>query len=284
MEQNALIQVTQLPIIEEHLQTLKNHWDQLAADAESRICTEDTIQAVKGFRADMRKEFDEVEAQRKAAKKAFMEPWEQLEAVYKDCVTTAFQRADRACAEKISDVESDMKRRCEDGLREYFAELCSVNHVEWLAFEQTGVKVDLTSAKAKTPKKLREQLTSFVADTVKDIDAIAGMEDADEILAEYKQRLNFADAINTVQERHKRIEQEREAKAAYEVAKAQEAEAVKKIEALVPPARLEPPIAAKPEKNPNDIIPKCTFTAYDSPRWVLQQVKDVFERNGIRYE
>ena len=59
-----LIVVKQLPIIEEQLHALKTLWEQRAFDAESMVCTPDTIQAVKGFRADMRKEFDGVEALR----------------------------------------------------------------------------------------------------------------------------------------------------------------------------------------------------------------------------
>ncbi len=70
-----LIKVVQLPVIEEQLRTLKDRWEQYAADAESMVCTEDAIQAVKVFRADMRKEFDEVELLRKAVKKAVMGPY-----------------------------------------------------------------------------------------------------------------------------------------------------------------------------------------------------------------
>lgn len=278
MTENALIQVTQSPIIEERLRTAKEGVDKKVAEALSLVCTEESIRTVKAYRADLKKQFDALEEQRKAVKAAVFEPYNRFEEVYKECVSEPFKRADADLKRKIDDVEAEIKRRCEEGLREYFSELCAANHVEWLEFEQTGVKVDLTSAKAKTPKKLREQLASFVANTVQDIDAIADMENADEVLAEYKQCLNFAEAVYTVQERHKRIEAEREAKAEYEAAKARDAEAVKKVEALAPP------VAVKPEKNPNDIIPQCTFTVYDVPRWVLQQIKEIFERNGLRYE
>lgn len=73
---SELIKIVQLPVIEEKLRTLKDLWEQRALDAESMVCTEDTIQAVKAFRADIRREFDEVEALRKQVKRAVMEPYE----------------------------------------------------------------------------------------------------------------------------------------------------------------------------------------------------------------
>ena len=45
-----LIVVKQLPVIVEHLRTLKERWEQRALDAEAMVCTEETIQAVKAFR------------------------------------------------------------------------------------------------------------------------------------------------------------------------------------------------------------------------------------------
>ena len=81
---DELIAVRQLPIIEEQLRTLKDRWEQRALDAEAMVCTGDTIQAVKAFRADMRREFEEVEVLRKQAKQAVMEPYNRFEAVYRE--------------------------------------------------------------------------------------------------------------------------------------------------------------------------------------------------------
>lgn len=279
-----LIIVRQIPIIEERLLTLKDHWDQQALDAEAMICTPDTIQTIKGFRADMRKEFEDVDAQRKAVKKAVMGPYEQFETIYKDCVTTAFQRADRICADKISETETEIKRLCEDGLRDYFYELCAVRHLDWLEYERAGIKVDMASAKAKAPKKLREQLADFVTRVGDAVNRITPMDDAEEIMIEFRETLDAGKAICTVQDRHRRIEEERAAREARYAALEQEAETVRKVEALAPPVVVEAPKPVAPaQKDPNEIIPKCAFVAYDAPRWLLWEVKQLFERNGIRY-
>ena len=98
-----------------------------------------------------------------------------------------------------------MKRRCEDGLRDYFADLCALHHLDWLVYERAGIKVDMSSAKAKTPKRLQEQLTEFVVGVSESIERINLLDNAAEIMVEYQRSLNVADAICTVQERHRRM-------------------------------------------------------------------------------
>lgn len=275
----SLIVVKQLPIIEEQLRTLKDHWEQRAADAESMVCTEETIQAVKGFRAEMRKEFDEAEALRKAAKQAVMEPYNRLEAVFKECVTAAFQRADSACSSKVSEVEADMKRRCEDGLRDYFDELCAVHHLDWLTYERAGIKVDMASAKAKTPKKLQEQLAAFVTGVAESTDRINTLEDSGEIMVEYQRTLDAAGAICTVKERHRRIEEQKSIQEARKAEQDREAEMVHRVEALAPPV-----VAKAAEKDPNEIIPSLTFTCINATRAQLRRVREFLNMVGIKYE
>lgn len=270
---DELIVVKQLPVIEERLRTLKDRWEQRAADAESMVCTEDTIQAVKSFRAEMRKEFDEVEAMRKAAKQAVMEPYNRFEVVYKECVSTAFQRADSACSRKVSEIENDMKRRCEDGLRDYFAELCAVHHLDWLTYERAGIKVDMASAKAKTPKKLREQLAAFVAGVAESADRINTLEDAGEIMVEYQRTLDAAGAICTVKEHHQRIKEQNAAQVARIAEMARESEMVRRLEALAPPV-----VAEAPEP-----VVKCTFTVR-ATKAQLRKLKEFLNMEGIEYQ
>lgn len=278
---NDLIVVRQLPIIEEQLHALKTLWEQRAFDAESMVCTEDTIQAVKGFRAEMRKEFDSVEALRKQAKRDVLDPYNKFEAVYKDCVTDAFLRADMACAQKVRTVEDDMKRRCDDGLREYFDELCAVHHLDWLEYERAGIKVDMASAKAKTPKKLREQLVAFVASVADSVNRINSLGYADEIMAEYRRTLDAAGAICTVRDRHRRIEEERAAREARYAELEQEAEAVRRVEALAPPV-----VSPAQEKTIKvSLVLRPTRRQFeDKIKPLMRQIKEICDMEGIKYE
>lgn len=275
----SLIVIKQLPVIEQHLRDLKDRWEQRAADAESMVCTEDTIQSVKSFRAEMRKEFDGVETLRKQAKQAIMEPYNQFEKIYKDCVTDAFSKADMACAKKVKAVEDEMKQRCEDGLREYFAELCAVHHLDWLTYDRAGIKVDMASAKAKTPKKLREQLMAFVVGVSESVDRISGLDDADEIMVEYQRTLDAAGAICAVKDRHRRIKEQNAAQVARIEKMAREAEMVRRVDFLAPPVAVK-----TAEKDPDEIIPSLTFTCINATRAQLRRVREFLNMEGIKYE
>lgn len=277
MEQNTtseLMQVVQLPVIAEQLVLMKDKWKAAADEAESLACTEETLQAVKARRSEMRREFEELEKRRKEVKAAVLRPYEQFELVYFSCITASYKRADETYKQKIVSVENDIKQRCEDELLEYFAELCAAEHLEWLRYEQSGIKVDMASAKAKTPKKLREQAAEFVSSVSDSVHRISGMDNADEIMVEYKRTLDATGAICAVIERHRRIDEERGAASERNTVINKEAEAVRRVEALAPPTVVEP----------DEIIQKCTFTVYDAPRRVLKEIKAILEREGIRYE
>lgn len=280
-----LIQVVQLPIISEQLRSRKEFWDRRVEEALSLVCTEDTVQAVKKERSTLGKEFEWLEAQRKAVKSAIMKPYEDFEAVYRECVSDAYKAADASLKAKINDVESEQKRRCEEGLRAYFEELCAVHHLDWLTYERAGIKIDMASAKAKTPIKLRNQLKDFVTRICYSADRINLLDDAEEIMVEFRQSLDAAQAIGIVKERHQRIEEEKAAKETRYAAKAVQKEAEQKV-VQVQKAYLQPPTEAvvKTAKDPNEIIPKITFTLYNVPRWVLWKIRDLLRKVGIRYE
>lgn len=265
-----LIQVVQLPIIEERLHALKEKWEEKAAYAESVICTDETIKAVKASRAEMRKEFEEIDAMRKQAKQAIMEPYTRLEAVIKDCVTSPFSRADKIYSGKIEEYENSLKEQCEAELREYFAELCAAHHLEWLRYEQAGIAVDMASAKAKTPKRLMDYISAFVAGVSDSVNRISSLDDAEEIMVEYMRTLDAAGAICTVQERHRRIKEQKAAQEARKEDVEREAEAVEKVEALSPPVEEEP-------------LLKCVFTVH-ATKTQLRKLKEFLIMEGIKYE
>lgn len=272
MESN-LIQVVQLPIIVEQLQTMKADIQREVDEALSLVCTEDTVNAVKNKRAELNKLYKDLEERRKSVKDAVMGPYNDFEAVYKDCVTNALRDADAALKSKIDDVEIEIKSKCENALRDYFAELCAVHHLDWLTYEQAGIKVDMASAKAKTPKKLREQLDAFVGGVADSVAMISSMDDADEIMVEYKQTLDAAGSIFIVQDRHRRIEEQKAAQETRKAAQERDADMVRRVEALAPPV-----IAEAPEP-----VVKCTFTVR-ATKEQLRKLKEFLNMEGIKYE
>ena len=277
-EQGSLIQIVQLPIIKERLHFLKGFVDQRVSEAMSMVCTEETVIEVKQIRSELSALFKEAEAQRKNVKTAVMQPYLDFEAVYKECISDPFKRADDDLRGKVAAVEGEMKRACEQKLRDYFAEIAQVNGIGFLRYEQAGITISMADARAKTqpPKKLREQVESFVLRVGQDVDMILTLENADEIMAVYKQTLNATQAIATVKERHRQIEEAKAEQERRTAVKAQEAEAARKVEAFAPPTTEESPAV-------QDDLLTCTFTVKDT-RERLILLKQFLDANGYKYE
>lgn len=240
------------------------------------VCTEETLQSVKKTRSELNALFESAEEQRKNVKNAVMQPYMDFEAVYKECVSNIFKTADADLKGKIASVEDGMKETCEKRLREFFDELAQVYHLDFLKYEQAGVVVSLTDARAKTqpPKKLRDQLEQFFERVAQDAVAIASMENADEIAAEYKQTLNLTKAISTVNERHKQIAEAKAEQDRRAAAMEQEAEAVRRVEAFAPPVTTSAP--EQVEKF------TCTFTVVDTKER-LKLLKQFLDANKYQY-
>ena len=273
---NTLMKVTQLPVIEEHLMSRKEQTEQRVAEAMSLVCTDETLTSVKNIRAEMNREFADAETQRKAIKAAIMEKYDSFESVYRECIADPYKRADADLKAKIDATESEIKSRCEELLLGYFRELCAVNEIDFLSFGQTGVKVDMASARAKTPKKLMEQIKLKVDGVAQDMKTIGTMgENAPEIMVEYKKNLDLSLAISVVNERHRRAEEEREAVKRHTVTPAARAAGVT--------------VAAAPQ-----VVPKRVEQAAVEHLTVSFRVTDTRERlrllkqflvsNGYQYE
>lgn len=283
-EPNSLIKVTQLPIIEQHLRLIQDQVKERVGQATSLACTPETLAAVKKVRAELNGEFAQYEGQRKAVKEAIMEPYSAFEKIYKECVTTLYAQADADLKGKIEDTESGIKSACEEGLKDYFTELCEAEGVQWLTYERAGIVVDMTAAKQKVPKKLREKITQFVTGTARSVEAISLMDDADEIMAEFKRCLDVVQAVRVVQDRHQRIEQERQAAEARKAVLEMQRAAVKKVEAVAPPKHLAPPVTAPPPSGGDNIFPRFTFTVLNATRSQLIKIREFMKQEGIKYE
>ena len=279
-----LIQVVQLQVIEERLRSMKEKVTDQTAAAMALVCTDENLAQVRAVRADLNNTFKDLEEQRKAVKKAVMGPYEAFEKVYKECITEPFKNADAVLKEKVSEVENGIKAECEAKMREYFSELCAAERVDWLKFEWVGLKITLDVARQKSHAKLREQIAGFVVGVAQAVNTISKMEDAEEIMAEYRQCLDMGRAIGIVQDRHQRIEEERQAAEARRAAQEAQAAAVQKVEAVAPPTVLEPPVAAPAPSGSDKIFPRFTFTVLNATRSQLIKVREFMKQEGIRYE
>lgn len=269
--------LAQAPIIREQLRPLKEQVEREVAEALSLVCTEDTVQTVKAKRTELNQRLKALEDQRKEIKRGVMEPYNAFEEVFRECISDAYKAADVQLKGKVDAVEQEIKQRCENGLREYFAELCAFHHLDWLQFERAGVTVDMASAKKKTPKKLREQLYAFVNRVADDVATIYTMEDAEEIMVEYKRTLDLGQAYRIVVDRHQQIEQEGQSRQSYAADVSQDQEAVRRVEAVAPP------VAVSDVPLSDEQVLTTTFTVHGTKAQLII-LREFMKQEGIKYE
>ena len=200
-----LIIVKQLPQIEEHLKELSIEVDKKVESAKSLVCTDENVKAIKQVRADLNKEFKEVEQQRKIVKEQILAPYMKFEDIYKTYISEKYKSADIELKSKIESVENELKTKKQQEVREYFEEYKNANDIDFVTYEQIGINVTLSASM----KSLKEQAKQFIDKVVDDLKLIETQEHKAEILVEYKQTLNVAQAITTVTNRFKAIEEEK---------------------------------------------------------------------------
>lgn len=200
-----LIIVKQLPQIEEHLKDLSTEIDKKVENAKSLICTEESVKTIKQVRADLNKEFKELEVQRKTVKEQILAPYMQFEEVYKTYISEKYKSADIDLKQKIDSTENELKRQKEQEIRDYFEEYRTANNIDFITFEQAKISVTLSASK----KSLKEQAKLFIDKVLDDLKLIETQDCKEEILVEYKQTLNISRAIQNVTNRHKLLEEEK---------------------------------------------------------------------------
>ena len=266
-----LIVIKQLPIIEEQLKNLSNDVDIMVTNAKSLVCNEDTVKSVKDTRANLNKTFKDLETRRKDVKSQILAPYEQFEAVYKECISDKFKTADVELKAKIDEVEDGLKAEKEKEVKDYFNEYLQSKNIDFITYENANINVTLSAS----IKGLKEQAKTFIDRISDDLSLIETQEFKAEIMVEYKKFLNVSNAITTVVNRHKAIEIELEKSVEVAEIKAVEAEIVKRVEYNTPPALNSPEVIELP------LIVCFKVTAIKSK---LQELKQFLNNGGYKYE
>jgi len=127
--------------------------------------------------------------------------------------------------------------------------------------------------------KLRKQLAEFVAKVNDGVNTISSMDNAEEIMVEFRECLDASKAIGIVLDRHRRIEEQKSAQEARKSAMDREAETVRRVEALAPPV-----VVKAGESDQNEVVPRLTFTCINATRAQLRRVREFLNMEGIQYE
>lgn len=278
-ETGQILELTQAPIIYENLSSVEENMAGIRQHVYGLPLNEESLKEVKNLRAKIRKQFDELEEQRKAVKKAVMEPYEEAEKTYKAFVSTPFNTTDGFLKAWIDGYQDNIKIQCENRLKEYFAELCQSFNIDFLRYEDCGVRVDMTLARQKEPRKAMDQIYQFVDRVHTDMETITLYDpvQAAEVFTAYRNhRFNLGEALAFVEKQKQANQQAQQKISAMKQTAAIEAEAVKKVDAIAPPVVME----AAPEK---ESVICCTFKAIGT-RSQIRKMKEFAIKEGIRFE
>lgn len=289
--EGQVITIKQLPIIEERLQLIKAEIDAKTQHVLALDCNDATVKAIKSLRADLNKDFSELEEKRKEVKRAVMSPYERFEEVYTECVTNIYKQTDAILKGRIAIVENAIKANKEKEIRAYYDEYAESLGIDFVPYEKSGITVTLSAS----TKKLKEQVAAYL-DRIADELKLIGTQPQDlqpEILVEYKRTVNVAYSIQTVIERKKAIEEEAERarqqaeqQTIYEAAEARVDEAVESYGEEHQEA-VAPPTVAEAQEQPEKLY-RVAFAVYGSFEGV-KLVKnflanDFLKNGGKKYE
>lgn len=277
MDRNA-ISLVQLPIIREQLAPLSEEIDREVAEALSLAVTPETVASVKKVRAKIRKDYEELERQRKALKSALMEKYVEFEeTVYKPLISIRVEEGDAELKRKINAVEDQLRQEKEKDLRAYFRELADSEHLEWLEYERGGFHMTLT----KSRTALHKEVDVFVERVASDVTAIQSMPEAEEIMVEYKRTLRLGEAVEVVRKRREDVEQERREREHLAEMRRVEQEAAEKVREA---ARVNATLSA-PKKVAQKTEEKLTLTfSVTDTKERLKLVKSFLDSNNYQYE
>ena len=272
---NEIIVVKQLPVIEQQLAQIKEQVVERVQAVMQLVCTEATVKEIKKARAELNTEFKAWEDKRKEVKTAVMSPYEQFEAVYKDCISDAYKAADKDLKQKIDEVEQQLKTQKAAEVKGYFEEYLASKNIDFVTYGQAGINVTLSASL----KSLKEQAKDFIDRIESDLKLIETFTDLKaEILVEYKKSLNVSDAITGVKARAKAVQEEQARQAAEAEKRAAEAQRVEAIKEAAPEV-----IAAPAEVQPEE--PKLTlrFTV-KATKTKLRELKKFLDERKYEYE
>lgn len=268
---NELITIETLPVIKYHLEQLSKEIKEKVDKANALIVNDETVKEVKQVRADLNKEFTELESQRKAVKQAIMAKYDEFEEIYKENVSNLYKNADVELKNKIDNVENQLKEEKKEELELFAKEHIKFNNLEdIISFDDIGLNITLSASM----KSLQTQILDFVNKVANDVKLISLEEYSDEILLEYKKcRGNYAQCKLNVLERHKQLEEIHKKQKEVQLQIDEEAKVVEKVEEIVAPVEVI---------DDEDII-TVTFKITDTKENIIK-VREYMKKEGIKYE
>ena len=229
-EQNLIV-VEQLPIIKTYLEQLSVEIKEKVDKATSLVCTEENYKEIKEIRSALRKEFNELEIQRKNVKNAIMEKYNAFEEIYKEKVANLYKQADDELNRKITISTYTLFKEKEDKIRAFAEEHIKFNHLEdIIKFEDINLNINLSAS----IKSLKTKVIEFCEKVNNDLSSIKQMEDSEELTLEYKKNnFELSKAILIVNERKEQLKRIKEREEILSKKQEEEQKVVENVEKVI---------------------------------------------------
>lgn len=231
----SLISISEISMTEKNLSRISVEIAEKLEVAEKMACTEENKKAVKEYRAELNKQFLELEAERKEKTAEYEKPLKEFKILYDNYITAPFKRADQILKQKIDEVENVQKDAKREAVESYARELIQAYALDWLDVSRVIPTVTLSASEKSLKKAVKD-----AADKIKsEVDCINAISDNAELMAEYMKCLNLAQAKLTVVERQHAIEAAEKARTAYKEQEEVKQEVTERVEQLAPPVEVE---------------------------------------------
>jgi len=231
VKQSDLVVLKQLPVIEDRLDEALVAVQERLAAMSNLVVTEDNYKELKKTRADLNKEFGELESMRKQIKSAIEVPYKRFEGGSYKRISDAYKNAIGQLDGEIKEVEGGLKTQKQKELLAYWEEYRQSLGLDSAIADprRSDIKVGLTVSMKSLKMQAREYLDRINGDLL----MIETLDDADEVLAEYRVCLSVTDAVRMVADRHKRIEEEKARRIAEEESRKAREEAEKAVDEAI---------------------------------------------------
>lgn len=242
---DTLIVIDTLPVLRHKLREVKGQIDAQVDEALAMPVTDETKVAIKQVRADLNKQLKAAEDLRIAIKNKLLEPYNEVENEFRECITNRLKDADATLSSRINEIESAQKDEKRREVIEYFEELKESSGLEFVKIEDIGLTFTLSASTIA----MKKQVKAWFNNVQSDLSAIVALADdiKSEVLLEYKKTYDLSASIRVVTARKKALEAQREQEASYKARTASRIEKEAEVNQIlqqekitVPQAKQEP--------------------------------------------
>ena len=196
---NQAIELVQNAIIKHQLLEIgKSVTERInSLNLEKQVITDETIQTMKKNRAELNKENTTYTGQFKAISDLYMQPLNDVKAIFKAEISEKYGEVETLLKDKIGRFEIQIKEEKKNNLIIYFNELILAEKIDFLTFEKMNLEINLST----TENKYKERINEIVLKIKDDLALIKATNFEVEILVEYKKTFNVSKAITEVKAR-----------------------------------------------------------------------------------